>query len=50
LPCDPLAWKNLFVKIMHNKTILSEFKFPKIRTFNDVESDFDKLVLKKIYK
>ncbi len=48
LPSDPLAWKNLFLNILNNKVILSKFKPPKVRTFYDVESDFDKFILKKI--
>lgn len=47
LPSDPLAWKSLFLKILNNKIILFKFKSPKIRTFYDVESDFEKLILKK---
>ena len=50
LPSDPLAWKNLFLNILNNKMILSEFKSPKIRTFYDVESDFEKFILKKYIK
>ncbi len=50
LSSDPLAWRNLFMNILNNKIILSEFKSPKIRTFYDVESDFEKFILKKIYK
>ena len=48
LPSDPLAWKNLFLNILNNKIILSKFKSPKIRTFFDVESDFEKFILKNI--
>ena len=47
LPSDPLSWKNLFLNILHKKVILSKFKPPKIRTFFDVESDFEKYILKK---
>ncbi len=48
LPPDKLAWKNLFLNILKNKIILSKFKSPRIRTFYDVESDLDKLILKNI--
>ena len=47
LPSDPLSWKNLFLNILDKKVILSKFKPPKIRTFFDVESDFEKYILKK---
>ncbi len=46
LPPERLAWKNLFLSILNKKIILSKFKPPKIRTFFDVESDFEKLILK----
>ena len=48
LPSDPLAWKNLFLSILNKNVILSEFKPPKIRTFFDIENDFDKFILKNI--
>tara|TARA_A100000164_G_C21894077_1_gene766935 strand:- start:532 stop:1836 length:1305 start_codon:yes stop_codon:yes gene_type:complete len=48
LPSDKLAWKDLFLDILNNKIILSKFKSPKIRTFYDVESDFEKFILKKL--
>ncbi len=47
LPSDPLAWKNLFLNILDDKMILSKFKSPKIRSFYDVENDFDNCILKK---
>ena len=47
LPSDPESWKNLFLSILNKKVILSKFKPPKIRTFYDIESDFDKFILKK---
>ena len=50
LPSDSLAWRDLFLNILKNKLILSKFKSPKIRTFYDVESDFDKFILKNIQK
>tara|TARA_Y100000994_G_scaffold78757_1_gene64984 strand:- start:348 stop:494 length:147 start_codon:yes stop_codon:yes gene_type:complete len=45
---DTLAWKDLFLNILNNKIILSKFKSPKIRTFYDVERDFEKFILKNI--
>ena len=48
LPSDPLAWKTLFLNILNNKVTLSKFKSPKIRTFYDVESDLEKLILNNI--
>ena len=50
LPIDPLSWKNLFLNIMNKKLMLSEFKSQNIRTFYDFESDFEKIILKKILK
>ena len=50
LPSDPLSWKNLFLSILNKKIILSKFKPPQIRSFYDVESDFDKFILKNIKK
>ena len=49
LPPNPLSWKNLFLNILHKKVILSKFKSPKIRTFYNIESDFEKFILKKIF-
>ena len=46
LSSDPTSWKNLFLDILNKKVILSKFKPPKIRTFYDVESDFEKLIFK----
>ena len=50
LPSNPSAWKDLFLSILNNKKILSKFKSPKIRTFYDVESEFEKFILKKYIK
>ncbi|ABM72589.1 Hypothetical protein P9515_13821 [Prochlorococcus marinus str. MIT 9515] len=50
LPSDPIDWKNLFSNLLNNKVILSEFRPPKIRTFYDIESDFERLILKKYIK
>ena len=50
LPANPSAWKTLFLNILNNKISLTKFKSPKIRTFYDVESDFEKSILKKYKK
>ena len=50
LSSEPLAWKNLFLDILKKNIILSKFKPPKTRNFYDLESDFDKFILKNLKK
>ena len=48
LPPDPLAWKNLFLRILNKEVVLSKFKTGNIRTFYDIEREFEKFIFKII--
>ena len=44
LPPEPLAWKELLIKIFNNKKCLEEFTPPTLRSFKNVESDIKKVL------
>tara|TARA_B100000575_G_C23122786_1_gene649998 strand:+ start:1037 stop:2332 length:1296 start_codon:yes stop_codon:yes gene_type:complete len=45
LPPEESAWKETFIKILKNKTLIENFNSPIVRTFEEVVNDISKIIL-----
>ena len=48
MPPESNAWKQLFLKLLHNKKLLEEFVPPEHRSFSDFEKELRVIILKLV--